>query len=127
MIRLSEKVEFSARVNPVRLPMKCVSPTTDDAIAVGSGAISNFGPLSKEINFAVMKIISLKKCRQGSTSLSTIFFRKGIFCAQNHHNLQSVCKGDSGGPLVSKMNNTLIGIASFIHEGEFYYIHQQIH
>lgn len=119
MIDLQTKVQLSERIKPVTLPTKCTSPATKDVIVIGNGATGNLRPPSKEINFAVMKTISLKKCRQGSTSLSTIFFRKGIFCAQNGHKLQALCKGDSGGPLISRMNNTLIGVASLGHEGKF--------
>lgn len=117
LIQLPEKVQFTQKIHAVHLPTECMPPATSDVIAVGKGAKGNHGPISQEINFAAMKIISLNKCRSESTGLPTIFFRRGIFCARNNHNLQNLCEGDSGGPLISRIENTLIGVASFGHPG----------
>lgn len=112
---MSRKIEFTDRIQPVRLPRSEDLFEGQDAIAAGWADRSSY-----ELQWAPMHVISNLNC---SERFSSVFIKN--VCAQvNNEGCKNVCaqvnKGctncflDYGGPLVLKSDNrTLIGVFSF--------------
>lgn len=103
---------FSIYVQPVRFPTNCDAQSNGDAIAIGHGKTSDGSDVSMQLKYTHLKLIPLKDC--GQLYPDKISSGSYICARSSVGDYKSVCGGDSGGPLISKLDNTLIGIASFI-------------
>lgn len=111
LIHLTTKIEFSERIQPVKMPKTRSTLTNKHVIAIGHGNVNDNNVQSKELKFATLRIISQLKCRNAFPILADDL---SVFCAICKECNQSVCDGDSGGPLVSESDHILVGISSFI-------------
>lgn len=114
LIKLPRKVQFSNYIQPVRMPSTCMVPQKTEIYAMGNGRISTNGDTSEQLLFATLETLPLHVCWR---KYPILFLRKSIVCAIDKENYQSVCDGDSGGPLVMKSDGTLIGITTFVAQG----------
>ncbi|KAJ6642449.1 Collagenase [Pseudolycoriella hygida] len=113
LIKLSRKIEFTDRIQPVILPKSNDLFEGQDVIASGWGRqFTNAPHAAPELRWAPLHIISYDDCVK---FYNTFVIRDTTICARGA-NKESVCSGDSGGPLVLKSDNrTLIGVTSFGH------------
>lgn len=117
LIRLPEKVQFSETIRPVQMPTVCKTLENIVVLAVGDGATGR-DTISNRLKFAVLKTLSFKNCRKAFPFLKK---RESILCAHNDVNYQTISTGDFGGPLISSVDNTLIGISSFLGKNVFFF------
>lgn len=109
LIQLRYRIEFSAHIQPVRMPTACNAPQHGTAIVMGYGGSTSW------LQYAVLHI------RQYDIYCNVY---KGIewddsrICAFDHISHQSTCHGDSGSPLVTLSDNTLVGILNFGPSGK---------
>lgn len=116
MIRLQEKVQFSNEIRPVQMPTVCKTPENIIAYTIGNGVMNVGSNTSKPLKYAMLKTLPFKTCHKIFPVLRK---RTSVFCASNDVNHQTICNKDIGGPLISGIDNTLIGISSFL--GKFLY------
>lgn len=116
LIRLPEKVQFSETIRPAQMPTVCETLENIVVLAVGNGATGR-DTISNRLKFAVLKTLPFKSCRKAFPFLKK---RESILCAYNDVNYQTISTGDFGGPLISSVDNTLIGISSFLGKNMFF-------
>lgn len=111
LVKLTQKIDFTDRIQPALLPKSKDLFEGKDVIASGWGLKSTDDQnVASELQWAPMHIIPNEDCAQIYTSL---IVRDTTICAQGNAK-ESVCNGDSGGPIVLKSDNrTLIGVTSF--------------
>lgn len=115
LLRLQSTIQFSAFIQPVRLP------AANSGLFVGRTVLASgwgrkytqAGIHAEELQWARLVVITNDECRR---SLSSIAVRDTTMCAIGPM-AESVCNGDSGGPLVldGYLTRTLIGVVSFGH------------
>uniref|UniRef100_A0A8W7Q020 Peptidase S1 domain-containing protein n=1 Tax=Anopheles coluzzii TaxID=1518534 RepID=A0A8W7Q020_ANOCL len=111
LVKLPSKVEFSERVQPVRLPTGDEDFAGREVVVSGWGLMVNGGQVAQELQYATLKVIPNKQCQK---TFSPLLVRKSTLCAVGEE-LRSPCNGDSGGPLVLAEDKTLVGVVSFGH------------
>uniref|UniRef100_A0A182PET1 Peptidase S1 domain-containing protein n=1 Tax=Anopheles epiroticus TaxID=199890 RepID=A0A182PET1_9DIPT len=111
LVKLPEKVQFSERVQPVRLPTGNEDFVGQSVVVSGWGLMVNGGQVAQELQYATLKVITNSECQK---TFSPLVVRKSTLCARGEE-LRSPCNGDSGGPLVLAEDKTLVGVVSFGH------------
>lgn len=113
LLKLSKKIDFTDRIQPVLLPKSNDLFVDSEVIASGWGLkFTGDKNVASELQWAPMRIISQAECVK---AYNVLIIRGTTICAKGSEK-QSVCNGDSGGPLVLKSDNrTLIGVTSFGH------------
>lgn len=112
LIKLPQRVQFSARIRPVILPFALSANqfVGRSAIASGWGRMTTGGSLAQTLQYASLQVISNPDCL---SYYSSYLVPSSVVCVRGLQ-LQSSCNGDSGGPLVLQSDNrTLIGVTSF--------------
>uniref|UniRef100_A0A4Y0BD77 Peptidase S1 domain-containing protein n=1 Tax=Anopheles funestus TaxID=62324 RepID=A0A4Y0BD77_ANOFN len=112
LVKLPQKVEFSERVQPVRLPTGNCDYAGEGVIVSGWGLIESGGQVAQKLQYAMLQVITNYECHK---TFNPLVVRKTTICARGDAN-ESPCNGDSGGPLVLAKDKTLVGVVSFIHE-----------
>ncbi|XP_050517988.1 trypsin-1 isoform X2 [Diabrotica virgifera virgifera] len=107
IIKLAEKVEFSKKIQPARLPNQ------DDQLPEGAPLLAAGWGLT-EVNGTttasdVLKAAKIEVLPQ-TTCNTLIVLYKGIICAGNRTN--GIYWGDSGGPL--EHDGVVVGVASYV-------------
>lgn len=118
MIKLPQKVEFTRRIQPVRLPTTCEIAENMSVTAMGNGITGIDGKISRKLQFTQLKTIPMISCRQ---RFKIILLRKSVICVKDLDNegttsASAVWLGDSGSPLVTD-DGTLVGLTSFGQPG----------
>uniref|UniRef100_A0A182MC29 Peptidase S1 domain-containing protein n=1 Tax=Anopheles culicifacies TaxID=139723 RepID=A0A182MC29_9DIPT len=111
LVKLPEKVEFSERVQPVRLPTGNSDYAGEAVVVSGWGLTQTGGQVSQELQYATLQVITNAECQK---TFSPLVVRKSTLCARGDEK-ESPCNGDSGGPLVLAEDKTLVGVVSFGH------------
>uniref|UniRef100_A0A182WCA2 Peptidase S1 domain-containing protein n=1 Tax=Anopheles minimus TaxID=112268 RepID=A0A182WCA2_9DIPT len=111
LVKLPEKVEFSERVQPVRLPTGKNDYAGEAVVVSGWGLTQTGGQVSQELQYATLQVITNSECQK---TFSPLVVRKTTLCARGNEK-ESPCNGDSGGPLVLAEDKTLVGVVSFGH------------
>jgi len=110
LIRLESPVNFTATVQPIRLPRANDKFVGVNVTASGFGLQNTSAPsLAPTLQFANLTTITNSLC---SSVFGSLVLRDTIICAVGSSS-ESTCNGDSGGPLVHTSENTLIGLTSF--------------
>ncbi|XP_059608219.1 brachyurin-like [Phlebotomus argentipes] len=118
-VRLNTPLQINAAVQVIRLPRRSEFTQLwvgDRAYVSGFGRTTNTGPISNQLMFTNIRIISNAECAgvYGTNVIiaSTICGRGWDF------NSQSTCNGDSGGPLILRQGGASgdlhIGVVSFV-------------
>ncbi|XP_055608184.1 collagenase-like [Uranotaenia lowii] len=111
VIRLPEKVEYSYRIGPVKLPSGHDDYNQRETIVSGWGKETDFGGAAQRLQYTNLTVISNTRC---SMLYGPGIIQPTILCCQGEQR-KSTCNGDSGGPLVLADDRTLVGIVSFGH------------
>lgn len=112
LVKLSKRIDFTDRIQPVRLPNSNDLFVNSVVIASGWGLTSTNGKHATQLQWAPLRIINNNEC----ANYYNLMIRSSVICAQGNQK-ESVCNGDSGGPLVLQSDNrTLIGVTSFGHD-----------
>lgn len=110
LIKMPKSVEFSAVIQPIKLtcaPNKHLL----DVIVIGNGHMRPAnGTIAPILQWSKLKTVSYGECLR---EFPFLLFRKSVVCARGKQK-ESACYGDSGGPLIASVDNTLIGLASFV-------------
>ncbi|XP_072396369.1 trypsin-1-like [Diabrotica undecimpunctata] len=107
-VSLTEKVVFSSKVQPIRLPKHDIHvPNETPVITAGWGDTVPGSPsVSDDLMEVNINIIDRQICKQ-----RLFKFTERMICAGNLEGGLGSCHADSGGPL--ELNGTLIGIVSY--------------
>ncbi|CAG9827549.1 unnamed protein product [Diabrotica balteata] len=107
---LTEKVVFSPKIQPIRLPKHDLHvPNGTPVITAGWGFTDpEIMSTSDDLMEVNINIIDWQICEE-----LLPFFTQRMICAGNLDGGLGSCHGDSGGPL--ELNGTLIGIVSYKH------------
>lgn len=108
LVFLSSPLEFSSTIKSVPIAVKGdLLPANANATVSGWGTTVQDGEISKHLRSAVVKVISIKKCRKlfGTQIKST------MFCAGLLSGSKDACQGDSGGGLI--VNGKVAGVVSW--------------
>ncbi|CAH0723513.1 unnamed protein product, partial [Brenthis ino] len=117
LIKLSEPLELSEKVKPIKLPS---TQSTGTKIALVGRGVDETNHISENLKKLDLVRLSPEQCLTyipfdpilyNIVKQNLKFFGKAIICAKREEDLPSICQGDSGSPLFS--NDTLIGLASF--------------
>lgn len=113
LVRLPRPVHYTSTIQPVKISSSCYSNEIGlKVFAIGTGKTSASVMLSETVRYAPLLTISMADCRNVFPMLLN---RRSVVCARSFHG-RSVCLGDSGGPLVRQIDQTLVGVASFVHK-----------
>lgn len=109
LIKLLRPINFTASIQPIKIAMTFdpVVETKVEAILIGNG---NTAQGTKYVEWLPVNTTSNDRC---IAEYPFIGDNKRIICAENCHGHLPVA-GDSGNPLVRALDNTLIGLHSFI-------------
>ncbi|XP_068154599.1 serine protease SP24D-like [Drosophila tropicalis] len=106
LLRLPRNLTFSSEINSIPLAIND-PPVNSDVTIAGWGATSHRGPVSNELLFTNVTLLSRQYCvKHHYLRLSAT-----IMCLYHNANV-GACHGDSGGPAV--YNGELVGIASWV-------------
>ncbi|XP_052899588.1 collagenase-like [Anopheles moucheti] len=111
LVKLPQKVEFSERVQPVKLPTGSSDYAGETVVVSGWGLMETGGSVAQELQYATLQVITNSECQK---TFSPLVVRKTTLCARGDVK-ESPCNGDSGGPLVLAEDKTLVGVVSFGH------------
>lgn len=112
IIKLPESVEFTDRIQPVKLPQNNKDKFEGEVSVVSGWGIEHNGESQapKKLRFTELKVISNAQCKK---EYNILIVKDTTLCAKGEK-MESTCQGDSGGPLVLKETGELIGITSFV-------------
>ncbi|XP_015602537.1 brachyurin [Cephus cinctus] len=115
VVRLSEKIEFNDRIQPVRLPKKSKVSST---FASATGTVSGWG-LDSDSSNSISPVLRWVQNNIMTNFLCNIYYigvvQSSNICLSGSGG-RSTCSGDSGGPLVITDTDgevTQVGIVSF--------------
>ncbi|XP_055703815.1 brachyurin-like [Phlebotomus papatasi] len=118
VIRLNQGFNINAAVQFIRLPTRGESGQLwvgERAYVSGFGRTTNTGPISNQLMFTNIRIITNAECA-GVYGTSVIV--ASTICGRGwDFNAQSTCNGDSGGPLILRRTGQTdlhIGVVSFV-------------
>ncbi|RWS25429.1 Chymotrypsin B-like protein [Leptotrombidium deliense] len=111
LLRLSEPVQFSAKLSPICLP-NASQLDFDKLFYIGWGM-----PGVKQQTSNQLMYMNTKQSDECKTFFRSFGFWDKQFCTHSHNN--GICQGDSGGPLSSRINGhvTQVGINSYVAKG----------
>lgn len=104
VLELTESVQYSAGIQPVRLTSYDPSENSEVVIS-GWGRTSGGNP--SQLNAAIINVVNKQTCVENYKDINDV--NDDMFCAAAP--LKDACQGDSGGPLVG--NGQLVGVVSW--------------
>ncbi|XP_058829458.1 collagenase-like [Topomyia yanbarensis] len=109
VVRLPERVTYSDRIQPVKLPTGHDDYNRRLALVSGWGKTRDMGGVAQKLQYTTLTVIRNNEC--------SLFYGPGTIqpttlCCRGA-NRRSTCNGDSGGPLVLEDDKTQIGVVSF--------------
>uniref|UniRef100_A0A0P6GSZ8 CLIP domain-containing serine protease n=1 Tax=Daphnia magna TaxID=35525 RepID=A0A0P6GSZ8_9CRUS len=119
ILKLAARVEFTAEVQPICLPME---PTIrnknyvkSQPFVAGWGATSFNGPSSVTLREVQIPVVSQESCKESYKNFKTVVVDQSVLCAGLGRGGKDACQGDSGGPLMvpEKDRFYLLGVVSF--------------
>ncbi|CAG9827548.1 unnamed protein product [Diabrotica balteata] len=107
IVKLTEKVVFSSKIQPIRLPKHDIHiPNETPVITAGWGTTVPGVEMASDVLMDVnINIIDWQICKE------RLLVTERMICAGDLNGGRDSCQGDSGGPL--ELNGTLVGIVSF--------------
>ncbi|KAH8357936.1 hypothetical protein KR200_001375 [Drosophila serrata] len=113
LLQLADRVTFSQRVQPVRLPEpRQTTPGNISVILAGWGLNKTGGSVQEQLQKVQLQVFSDKECSERHQ----VQLHDSQICAGLPEGGKGQCSGDSGGPLILTDNNggsTQIGIVSW--------------
>ncbi|XP_072398605.1 trypsin-1-like [Diabrotica undecimpunctata] len=111
ILKLSEKITFSDKIQPINLPVEDTAVPEDTPVSTaGWGLTEEGGATTSDILLEInIKIINWQTCKELLQDESEVTER--MICAGYLKGGVDTCQADSGGPL--ELNGTLIGIVSW--------------
>ncbi|XP_050518673.1 trypsin-1-like [Diabrotica virgifera virgifera] len=111
ILKLSEKITFSDKIQPINLPEEDIDVPKDTKVSTaGWGVTEEGGTTSSDILLEInIKIVDRQTCKKLLEEQSEVTER--MICAGDLKGGVDTCQNDSGGPL--ELNTTLIGIVSW--------------
>ncbi|KAH8245032.1 hypothetical protein KR032_004265 [Drosophila birchii] len=113
LLQLADRVTFSQRVQPVRLPeARQATPSNLSVILAGWGLNKTGGSVQKQLQKVQLQVFSDEECSERHQTQ----LHDSQICAGLPEGGKGQCSGDSGGPLIltsSDGDSTQIGIVSW--------------
>ncbi|XP_055693976.1 brachyurin-like [Lutzomyia longipalpis] len=117
VIRLDNPLQINAAVQVIRQPTRSEQGQLwvgAHALVSGFGRTTNTGPISNQLMFTGIRIISNAEC---ASVYGTSVIVASTICGRGwDFDSQSTCNGDSGGPLILRQagGDVHIGVVSFV-------------
>ncbi|CAG9827545.1 unnamed protein product [Diabrotica balteata] len=111
ILKLSEKITFSDKIQPINLPVEDTDVPEDTPVSTaGWGVTEEGGSTTSDILLEInIKIVDRQTCKELLQEVGEVTER--MICAGYLKGGIDTCQSDSGGPL--ELNGTLIGIVSW--------------